>query len=147
MPICFDLSSIFPYLFTIVSVFGGGCFFTSIIILIVSFTWGKKSFIPPGQSEKAKPRYWTEPIYSPGEIEDEILRAKKTPAEVYPANKISIKCHGCRKVVPRGQGYMHYNVGVRGGFCKTCHVAKNLPPRDDDDDDVVLSDKLSGAEV
>jgi hypothetical protein len=149
MPVCFDLSSIFPYIFTIVSVFGGGCFFTLIITLIVFFALGKKTINSPAQStevkEKEKPRYLTHPIFSPGQIEDELLKAQRAVGEVYPPNKISIKCHGCRSVVPRGEGYTHYNVGVRGGFCVTCHTAQNLPLRSDDG--VVLSEKWSGAEV
>jgi len=149
MPVCFDVSSILPYIFTIVSVFGGGCFFTPIIVLFVFFALGRKQNNLPVQSvevkEREKPRYLTHPIYSPGQIENEILRAQKTVAEVYPANKISIKCHGCGSAIPKGEGYMHYNVGVRGGFCEACHTAQNLPFRSDDG--VVSSGKWNGAEV
>jgi hypothetical protein len=151
MPVTIDLFSVFPYLFTLSCVLCSGVF-TCITALFVFIALRKQPTNSQEQSvqvvqvkEKDKPRYLTDPIFSPGQIEGELLRAQKAVGEVYPPNKISIRCHGCRSVVPKGEGYMHYNVGVRGGFCVTCHTAQNLPLRSEDA--VVSSEKMSGAEV
>lgn len=65
-------------------------------------------------------------------IDEQIRRNNKTPADVYPANKITVRCHGCRAHLRAGEGYSHYNVGTRGFFCRDCHQQKGLPLRDED---------------
>lgn len=65
-------------------------------------------------------------------IDAQIRKNNKTPADIYPANKITLKCGGCGISVGAGQGYMHYNIGVRKTFCISCHASKGLPLRDND---------------
>lgn len=48
------------------------------------------------------------------DLMDEQFRLNnKTPADVYPANKIAVKCKKCRALIRAGDGYKHYDVGVR----------------------------------
>lgn len=80
-------------------------------------------------------------------VDEQIRRNNKTPADVYPANKITVRCHVCRKPVGAGEGYKHYKVGTRGTFCRRCHLQKGLPLRDDDIDKDVASAIIGGEEV
>lgn len=66
---------------------------------------------------------------SVGHIREALRQVDKTPADIFPANKITTRCSGCRELIPAGLGYMHYPIGDRKTFCKSCHVAKGLPIR------------------
>lgn len=80
-------------------------------------------------------------------IDDQFRLNNKTPADVYPANKIAVKCKECRSLIGAGDGYKHYNVGIRGTFCRGCHLQKGLPLRDDDGDKNVSSAIMDGEGV
>lgn len=80
-------------------------------------------------------------------VDEQIRRNKKIPADVYPANKITVRCHDCKEPVGAGEGYKHYKVGTRGTFCRRCHLQKGLPLRDDDIDKDVASAIIGGEQV
>lgn len=77
-------------------------------------------------------------------IDEQFRLNHKTPADIYPANKIAVICHGCRARIGAGEGYKHYNVGTRGVFCSDCHQARGLPLRDEDSGKNKPSDIISG---
>lgn len=65
-------------------------------------------------------------------VDEGIRRNEKTPEDVYPANRISVKCGGCKERIGAGEGYSHYLIGTRRFFCRECHVRKSFPLRDGD---------------
>ncbi len=50
--------------------------------------------------------------------------------EIFPANRVTMKCSRCGHYVPRGEGYRHINVGVKKTYCAACHEAMQLPLRE-----------------
>ena|GEM_PF-6016246 len=54
----------------------------------------------------------------------------KTINEVFPANKITVKCYGCGEIIPRFQGYHHILIGEKKMYCEKCHQAMGLPLRE-----------------
>ncbi len=77
-------------------------------------------------------------------IDEQFRRNNKTPADVYPPNKILVRCKSCRAFIDAGEGYQHYKVGVRATFCRDCHSRKGLPLRDDDVIEEQKSDTIGG---
>jgi hypothetical protein len=49
--------------------------------------------------------------------------------ELFPANKITAHCSGCKCIIPRGEGYRHINIGRKKTYCMSCQVGQGLPLR------------------
>ncbi len=54
----------------------------------------------------------------------------KSPADLFPANRITAKCSKCLQMISRGDGYRHNRVGEKKIYCADCHIKMGLPLRD-----------------
>jgi hypothetical protein len=54
-----------------------------------------------------------------------------TVADLFPPNKIAVRCAVCRRVIPRYKGYRHIKVGIKKTYCASCHEKMGLPLRDE----------------
>lgn len=66
----------------------------------------------------------------PGEFEKVLERVHKTVAEIFPENKIAVKCASCREIIPAHQGYSHRLIGDHRTYCLECHTGQGLPVRE-----------------
>ncbi len=135
MVVSFDLLSIFPYLFTLICVFGQGVFFTFIFMVFMIVGKSNTFTLPVVQPSENNDHKSNTPLpyFSPNQFDEVLPVVEKSVADLFPANKITVRCGGCHKPIGAGQGYLHYNIGERKTFCQSCHLSKGLPLRALDD--------------
>jgi len=64
-----------------------------------------------------------------GGLEDILVTMGRAPGDVFPANRVFMRCAKCRASIPRFEGYRHIKTGDRRTFCRSCHEAMGLPLR------------------
>jgi hypothetical protein len=62
-------------------------------------------------------------------LDDALTILHRSPGELFPANRVTMRCSRCGHYVSRGEGYRHVNVGDKKTFCEACHEAMGLPVR------------------
>lgn len=145
----FDLSVLMPYFFTMFVFLGGGCIFALAVAFAV-FWFGVGMFyrVPlapavPDVSEGQERHYKSRsavahssrfPDFASDDYNSALMIIERSPAELFPPNKVLIRCGDCRERIPAGEGYSHYNIGTRKFFCRSCHLSKGLPLRSTDDE-------------
>lgn len=130
MFVTLDLFSVFPYLFTLVCLFGNNLFL-ALVLIAMRYPTSKTSMLPavpvvgetPWRHDKPKPSF------SHDQFNEVLPVIKKTAADLFPANKIVVRCGGCGAHIKAGEGYSHYNVGTRKIYCRDCHLSQGLPLR------------------
>jgi hypothetical protein len=71
-----------------------------------------------------------------GDIQENLFLAPvlglmgKTPEDLFPANRITVKCSKCHNFIPRGEGYKHSNLGEHKTYCFNCQKSMGLPTRE-----------------
>ncbi|GEM_PF-5063354 len=53
----------------------------------------------------------------------------KSPADLFPINRVTTRCSKCSKPIARGEGYRHNRVGEKKVYCTDCHSKMGLPLR------------------
>ena len=70
-----------------------------------------------------------EPAVALGQIRSVMRTLGKSPADLFPINRITAKCSKCRHLIARGEGYRHNRVGEKKVYCADCHAMMGLPLR------------------
>jgi hypothetical protein len=64
---------------------------------------------------------------SSGGLVDAMVSLAKTTSDVFPANRVFMRCAKCKAPIARYEGYRHIRVGDHRTFCGSCHAAMGLP--------------------
>lgn len=91
---------------------------------------GSVPLVMSAESDSLRKSGGLAPGGSGGQLRDVLSLVKSGVGELFPANKITTRCSGCGCVISGGLGYMHYNIGRRKTYCKSCHVGQGLPVRE-----------------
>jgi hypothetical protein len=63
-------------------------------------------------------------------LEDVLAILGRSVGEIFPANRVSMRCSKCGAGIPRFEGYRHIKTGDKRTFCESCHRAMGLPLRE-----------------
>lgn len=63
-------------------------------------------------------------------LSDSLAILGRSVAEIFPANRVTMRCSRCGHYIPRFEGYRHVKVGDKKTFCQSCHEAMGLPLRE-----------------
>jgi hypothetical protein len=62
-------------------------------------------------------------------LNDVLAILERPVREIFPSNRVAMRCAGCGEAIPRFEGYRHIRVGVKKTYCESCHEAMGLPLR------------------
>jgi len=60
---------------------------------------------------------------------DAMVSLGKSTSDVFPANRVFMRCAKCRAGIGRFEGYRHIRVGDHKTYCEGCQKAMGLPVR------------------
>jgi len=63
-------------------------------------------------------------------FENALVRLHRSAEDVFPANRLTMRCAKCGQGIPRFEGYRHIRVGVKKTYCATCQSEMGLPVRE-----------------
>ena len=66
-------------------------------------------------------------------LEDALDILHRSVGEIFPANRVTMRCSRCGHFIPRFEGYRHIKVGERKTYCRDCQEAMGLPLREASD--------------
>jgi hypothetical protein len=59
-----------------------------------------------------------------------LRRLGRSVGDLFPANRITMRCSKCGDLIGRFEGYRHIRVGERATYCLSCHLGQGLPVRE-----------------
>jgi hypothetical protein len=62
-------------------------------------------------------------------LEDVLTILERPVGEIFPANRVTMRCSKCGHYIPRFEGYRHIRVGEKKTYCESCHESMGLPLR------------------